>query len=86
MCMVPALSMGLMIFTARLRTFFRRLRAEGRLVIVCLHPTAPFQLEILREICGRFVFVQGGRAREIGDFAGLAADPAVRAYLGDLAP
>ena len=40
--------------------FFRKLRGEGRLVFVCLHPTAPFQLEILREICERFLFVHGG--------------------------
>ncbi len=40
--------------------FFRKLRAEGRLVFVCLHPTAAYQLEILREICKRFLFVNGG--------------------------
>ena len=26
--------------------FFRKLRAEGRLVFVCLHPTASYHLEI----------------------------------------
>lgn len=41
--------------------FFKRLRAEGRLEFVCLHPTAPFQLEILRKICERFLFVSGGK-------------------------
>ena len=66
--------------------FFRRLRAEDRLVFVCLHPNEPYHLEILREICERFVFVQKGRARAVADFAALTADADVRAYLGDLAP
>jgi ABC-type multidrug transport system ATPase subunit len=65
--------------------FFRRLRGEGRLVFVCLHPTAPFQLEILREICERFLFVNGGEVAEYPDFARLTAQPAVRLYLGALA-
>ena len=58
--------------------FFRRLRGEGRLVFVCLHPTAPFQLEILREICERFLFVNGGEVAEYPDFERLTAQPAVR--------
>ena len=65
--------------------FFRRLRGEGRLVFVCLHPTAPFQLEILREICERFLFVNGGEVAEYPDFERLTAQPAVRMYLGALA-
>ena len=66
--------------------FFRRLRSEGRLVLVCLHPTAPFQLDILREICERFLFVSGGKTSEHPTFSGLVAEPEVRAYLGALAP
>jgi ABC-type multidrug transport system ATPase subunit len=65
--------------------FFRRLRGEGRLVFVCLHPTAAFQLEILREICERFLFVSGGEVAKHATFAELVAQPNVRAYLGDLA-
>src|SRR4029079_6850303 len=72
-------SMGFML------DFFRRLRSEGRLVFVCLHPTAPFQLEILREICQRFLFVNGGELSEYPDFERLTAQPAVRMYLGALA-
>ena len=37
--------------------FFRALRAEGKLVFLCLHPNEPYHLEILREIADRFVFV-----------------------------
>ncbi|MBM3524357.1 MAG: ATP-binding cassette domain-containing protein [Alphaproteobacteria bacterium] len=65
--------------------FFRALRAEGRLVFVCLHPTAHFHLELLNEICERYVFVAGGRASEAPSLDALRADERFRAYLGDLA-
>ena len=67
--------------------FFRRLRAAGRLVFVCLHPTEAYQLDLLAELCERFVFVHDGRASETADFASLLANPAVRTYLaGAVAP
>lgn len=71
--------------------FFRRLRGEGRLVFLCLHPNEPVHLEILAEVCERFVFVQKDEARVsrlsfAADFKTLTAMPAVRAYLGALAP
>ena len=62
------------------------LRAEGRLVVVCLHPTAAWQLELLAEICERFVFVGDGRLVEAPDLTSLATDARVRRYLGELAP
>ncbi len=65
--------------------FFRKLRAEGRLVFVCLHPTAAYQLTILEEICERFLFVKGGSVSEHGDYAGLVEQSDVRQYLGALA-
>ena len=67
--------------------FFRRLRAAGRLVFVCLHPTEAYHLDLLGELCERFVFVHDGRAFELADFPSLLAEPAVRAYLaGAVAP
>jgi hypothetical protein len=54
-------------------------------VFVCLHPTAPFQLDILREICERFLFVSDGHVHAYQNFAGLAAETGVRTYLGALA-
>ena len=42
--------------------FFRTLRAEDRLVFLCLHPNEPYHLEILRESCERFLFVNQGPA------------------------
>ncbi len=65
--------------------FFRRLRSEGRLVFVCLHPTATFQLEILREICDQFIFVNRGQVRSFSDFRMMTRDPDVTHYLGALA-
>jgi ABC-type multidrug transport system ATPase subunit len=65
--------------------FFRRLRAAGCLVFVSLHPTERYQLDILRDVCERFVFVADGRAWEVPDFASLMADERVRAYLAGAA-
>jgi ABC-type multidrug transport system ATPase subunit len=64
--------------------FFRRLRREGRLVFLCVHPNERFHLEILEEICERFIFVQKGTVTPITDIAGLVAHEPCRAYLGDL--
>jgi ABC-type multidrug transport system ATPase subunit len=66
--------------------FFRKLRGDGRLVLVCLHPTAAFQLDILKEICERFLFVSNGGVAEHSRFDELTNQPDVRKYLGALAP
>jgi ABC-type multidrug transport system ATPase subunit len=66
--------------------FFRKLRGDGRLVFLCLHPTEPYHLDILRETCERFIFVQRGAIALLPDYASLARDAAVRNYLGALAP
>ncbi len=65
--------------------FFRKLRAEGRLVFLCLHPNEAYHLEILREVCERYLFVFDGRVTQVPGFEALLDDPRVRAYLGDLA-
>ncbi len=65
--------------------FFRRLRTQGKLVFLCLHPNEPWHLEILRETCERFIFVDRGRLTDAQDFASLTRNPAVTAYLGRLA-
>jgi ABC-2 type transport system ATP-binding protein len=62
--------------------FFRRLRREGRLVLVCLHPTARYHLEILKEIAEEFLLVAGGKVARKPDFKTLVTDSAVRSYLG----
>jgi ABC-type ATPase involved in cell division len=64
--------------------FFRRLRREGRLVFLCLHPHERYHLDIMREICERYMFVFQGRVSSAPDFASLLADERVRGYLGPL--
>jgi ABC-type branched-subunit amino acid transport system ATPase component len=66
--------------------FFRRLRREGRLVVLCLHPTEPFHLDILRETCERFVFVNRGRLMHAASWEEVLRQEAVRSYLGALTP
>jgi ABC-type branched-subunit amino acid transport system ATPase component len=66
--------------------FFRRLRHEGRLVLLCLHPTEPFHLDILRETCERFVFVNRGRVAQAASWDDVLRQEAVRGYLGALTP
>lgn len=63
--------------------FFRRLKGEGRAVFVCVHPTERYHLEILREVCGRFIFVEKGKIALFADYAGALADARVAAYLGE---
>ena len=65
--------------------FFRRLRGEGKLVFVCLHPNEPCHVELLREVCERFVFVNRGRLSHAPTLQALAAQEPFRAYLGGLA-
>ena len=62
----------------------RRLRGEGRLVFLCVHPNERFHLEILEEICERFFFVQKGTVTPVADYEALIAFEPARAYLGDL--
>jgi ABC-type multidrug transport system ATPase subunit len=66
--------------------FFAKLKSEGRLVFLCLHPNEPYHIDILRQTCDQFVFVQKGVVSQAPDFDTLAKAPHVRAYLGALAP
>ena len=65
--------------------FFRRLRAQGKVVFVCLHPNEPYHLELLAEACERFIFVHGGRLAHGATLPALAENEAFRSYLGSLA-
>ena len=71
--------------------FFRHLRSEGRLVLLCLHPNEPVHLDILSEVCEQFIFVHKDEARvsrlmQAESLPVLARDARVRNYLGKLAP
>jgi ABC-type multidrug transport system ATPase subunit len=65
--------------------FFRRLRADGKLVFLCLHPNEQYHIDILRESCEQFIFVQKGVVTQAPDFDTLLKDERVRGYLGALA-
>jgi len=65
--------------------FFQKLKGEGRLVFVCVHPNEPFHLDIMEDICERFIFVQKGRLSEAPDFDTLPKNDDVKSYLGHLA-
>jgi len=69
--------------------FFRRLRSEGKLVIVCLHPNEPAHLSVLSEVCEQFIFVRKdernvSRLLQAPTLPDLARDPGVVQYLGRL--
>ncbi len=66
--------------------FFANLRAQGKLVFLCLHPNEPYHLEIMRQSCERFLFVHKGTVTQAQHFDALLALPQVRSYLGALAP
>ncbi len=70
--------------------FFRRLRSEDRLVFLCLHPNERVHLDILTEVCDRFIFVQkdpAGVSRLLfaDSFGELMRQGSVASYLGHLA-
>lgn len=65
--------------------FFRELRARDRLVFLCLHPNERWHLDILRESCERFIFVNKGMLAFAASFDELLMKDGVRAYLGSLA-
>jgi ABC-type multidrug transport system ATPase subunit len=65
--------------------FFRRLRAEGRLVFLCVHPQERYHLQILREICEQFIFVRKGTVTRMPTFEAMLEDGEVHLYLGALA-
>jgi ABC-type branched-subunit amino acid transport system ATPase component len=66
--------------------FFRNLRAQDKLVFVCLHPNEPWQLELLRELAERFVFVNRGNVTVAPDFTALLRLDGARDYLAELLP
>ena len=66
--------------------FFRRLRDEQKLVFVCLHPNEPYHVELLREVCERFIFVNRGKLTQARTLEGLADHAPFREYLGELWP
>ena len=65
--------------------FFRRLRDDGNVVLLCVHPNEGFHLEVLAQSCERFLFVQRGKVLQFDNLDAVMADTDARAYLGGLA-
>ena len=65
--------------------FFRRLRDDGNVVFLCVHPNERFHLEVLAESCERFLFVHQGTVHEFPSLGAMTTDSKGRAYLGGLA-
>jgi ABC-type multidrug transport system ATPase subunit len=63
--------------------FFRRLKREGRAVFLCVHPTERYHLDILREVCERFIFIEKGGIALYPGYEEALADVRVAAYLGE---
>ena len=61
------------------------MRSAGRLVFLCLQPNERDHVEIMREICERWLFVFQGRLSEAPDFPTRLQDEWVCGYLGHLA-
>jgi ABC-type multidrug transport system ATPase subunit len=61
--------------------FFRHLKSHGRVVFLCLHPCEPFHVDIMRDNCERYLFVQKGQVTEKPDYESFLAHPGVRDYL-----
>ena len=66
--------------------FFRKLKQDGKLVFLCLHPTERYHLEIMREVCERYLFVHKGAVMQAPDLDTLYRDDRVRTYLGSSLP
>jgi ABC-type branched-subunit amino acid transport system ATPase component len=64
--------------------FFHRLREEGRLVFISIHPTEIYQLQIVETLCEHFMFVADGTVTRYPDWHTFSREQAVREYLGDI--
>ena len=71
---------------ARMLDFFRRLRAERRLVFISIHPTERYQIDIIRRLCDEYLFVFAGHISRYAAWDAFIADAPVQQYLGDMLP
>jgi ABC-2 type transport system ATP-binding protein len=49
-----------------------------------VHPNEPYHIEIMRELCSRFIFVNRGKLAHASSLAVLTRQAAFREYLGRL--
>jgi hypothetical protein len=62
-----------------------RLRREGHVVLLAMHPRNVREIGLLRGICDRFIFAQQGEYLHFDTFDGLAQHPLGQAYFRPLA-
>mgnify|MGYP001168669175 FL=1 len=65
---------------------FHELRERGQLVLLCVHPHNARDLQIVRQLCDRYLFVDNGRIDQMQRFDDLLEHQAGKAYLGHLLP
>jgi hypothetical protein len=63
--------------------YFRQLYMMRCLVFVSVHPTEVFQLEIVRNLCQKFMFVHKGQITHYATWEAFTREENVRDYLGD---
>lgn len=71
-------------YTGLILNHYRKLRGEGHLVFFCMHPSNPFQLEMMNKICEQYIFIHEGTLTQMSDFEIFLKDERVRDYLSDL--
>jgi len=64
--------------------FFRKLRSENRVIFVCMHPNEPYHIDILKDVCERFLFINQGILSEADNLKQLLQDDVATEYLGKL--
>ena len=63
--------------------YFRQLFMMRCLVFISVHPTEVFQLEIVKNLCQKFMFVHQGQITHYATWQDFTHEEIVRDYLGD---
>ena len=72
-------------YLGMLINYILKLRKEGQLIFVCIHPTERSDLQLIRKICERYIFIHDGTLTQMPDYKTFLEDARVQEYLGDLA-
>ena len=63
---------------------FIKLHKNGHLVFLCIHPSKVLHLEVLKKICGQYLFIHKGTVTQMPDFETFIKDERVRDYLKEV--